>query len=439
MKRLKYNPKLILLVFLGFVVLYSCQKEVLNPNRSIPDRHVVPEYFARTVAEKFNGDQFFKGSREAQPNSSTSGNRLLNISVEREIKNSFTIPDKNKKPAFYIFNYANGGFVFVSAEFTLQPILAYVPNGEVKRDTVPAGLVMWMEKTVENIEIVRDERYDNSKIGIAAWRDFIRKNEITVPLDVEVDLSSFARPLILSDNKYIVPLDPEPSCEDWVVTIKGPLVAATWGQGKTYNNLINLNVNYGCYQSGNDRPWTGCVATAMAQLIYYWKKPAIYDFNSMPLNSGNSEVQKLMFDAGKSVNMDWECEASGASPNAIAPALKSYFNYVSAVKEDFNVSHVIDNLSKGWPVLLGGCMDRTNLFLGIFYSYQECHRWVCDGYNEFISPCYGGYTYLHMNWGWHEAEGGSDYNGWFGYGVWYIPQNDYNFQYAQSAIINIHP
>jgi hypothetical protein len=178
----------------------------------------------------------------------------------------------------------------------------------------------------------------------------------------------------------------------------------------------------------------------MAQLIRYWKYPAGYNYNSMPNDYGNAEVQKLMFDAGKSVNMDWQCNASGANSNSIAPAFKSYFFYSSAKKEDFNVSHVMNNLNSSWPVLLGGCSEKTNRFLGIFYSYDGCHRWVCDGYDEYISACYGGYAYLHMNWGWHETWGNVDYNGWYGYGLWTSdgsPEN--NFQFNHTAIINIHP
>jgi hypothetical protein len=211
-----------------------------------------------------------------------------------------------------------------------------------------------------------------------------------------------------------------------------------WGQGKSYNNLINPNVNYGCSQTGNDRPWTGCVATAMAQVIRYWKSSPLYDYNSMPNSSGNIEVQKLMFDAGKYVDMHWDCDGSWALSGHIPDALKSHFNFSSANKitNSINIyNKTVDNLKKGWPVLLGGCRDKIDL--GFFLIGLNCHEWVCDGFSEYISPCDGIYQYFHINWGWHEEGASTDLNGWFGFFYWNTPGRYY--RYAYDAIVDIHP
>ncbi len=82
----------------------------------------------------------------------------------------------------------------------------------------------------------------------------------------------------------------------------------------------------------NTRPVTGCVATAMAQVIHFWhpNNSLEYDYASMPTTFGNSEVQRLMRDAGNTVNMDYHCVndgGSGAYDTDVQWALKSNFGF----------------------------------------------------------------------------------------------------------------
>lgn len=439
-KRYTLLSKASLICVIVLFTLFNCQKE-RNATSALMDSRIVPEYFARQVAEKFDGEQFFKNSRDTLIQQNTPESGLVVPPRIREIKNSYTFYDKNKKPAIYLFNYAQGGFVFVSAEYTLQPILAYVPSGGAKRDTVPGGFLMWLQKTIQNVEIVRDGLYDNSRIGVAAWTDFLEINKIVIPYATEQVFRSFSRSKSLAGGQNInAPIEPEPDCEHWYNTTVGPLLTVNWGQGKSYNNLINPNVNYGCFQTGNDRPWTGCVATAMAQVIRYWKCSPFYDYNSMPNSSGNVEVQKLMHNIGIYIDMDWGCESSSVNSGKIDNTLKAYFgiNSIDRIWNDFNIYNTtLTNLKKGWPVLLGGCEDRHDyLFFHIPYN---CHEWVCDGYKESASICYGTYLYFHLNWGWHETNGSPDYNGWFGTYNWNLPIGPDNFQYYNDAFVNIHP
>ncbi len=437
-KRYTLLFKASLICMIALFTLFDCQKE-RNVNSALINRGVVPEYFARQVAEKFDGEQFFKNSSDTLKKSFISDTRMITPLRLREIKNSYTFFDKNKKPAIYLFNYTQGGFVFVSAEYTLQPILAYVPTGEAKRDTVPAGFIMWVQKTIENVEIVRDELYDNSRIGIAAWKQYIKQYGLNLTSDIEMELKSPTISRTKTEPNSII-IEPEEDCEQWIITNVGPLIPVTWGQGKSYNNLINPNVNYGCFQTGNDRPWTGCVATAMAQVIRYWKSSPFYDYNSMPNSSGNVEVQKLMHNIGIYIDMDWGCESSSVNGGKIDNVLKAYFgiNSIDRIWNDFNIYNTtLNNLKKGWPVLLGGCEDRHDyLFFHIPYN---CHEWIADGFYEAISPCYGGYLYFHLNWGWHETSGGADYNGWYTTYNWNLPVGPNNFQYYNDAFVNIHP
>jgi len=108
----------------------------------------------------------------------------------------------------------------------------------------------------------------------------------------------------------------------------------------------------------------------------------------------------------------------------------------------------MNDLNARRPTILGGCKEQTNRALGVYYTYDGCHAWVCDGYHQ-INDNINGYSYLffHMNWGWHErfsspgnpSLGGGDYNGWYQYNNWNISGLNRNYQYANDAIINIHP
>lgn len=100
--------------------------------------------------------------------------------------------------------------------------------------------------------------------------------------------------------------------------------------------------------------------------------------------------------------------------------------------------------------------QQTNVFLGIWYTYQNCHEWICDGYRAttFTFCSNGTLTsqstlYFHMNWGWHEWNtnppfSNPDYNGWFAFNNWKITGagsggSDLNFKYANDMVTNIHP
>jgi hypothetical protein len=65
MKWLTKNPTAILLTIALFLLLNACQKDILTKGgESISDPHIVPEYFARTVAKKFNGEAYFKNQMD---------------------------------------------------------------------------------------------------------------------------------------------------------------------------------------------------------------------------------------------------------------------------------------------------------------------------------------------------------------------------------------
>ena len=175
--------------------------------------------------------------------------------------------------------------------------------------------------------------------------------------------------------------------------------------------------------------WTGCVATAMSQVMKYYNYPTNYNWTDMPNNYATNSTAILMKDIGNAIDMDYQYDGSGASMNDVPGAFRNDFNYNHASHADYSYQTVMNELDYNRPVILSG--GRNNGWW-IFGHYTDGHAWVCDGYLETVDPCCCTYLSLHMNWGWNGA-----YNGWFYFND-FNPAN-YTFNYDTEMIYNIHP
>lgn len=219
-----------------------------------------------------------------------------------------------------------------------------------------------------------------------------------------------------------------------------------WNQNAPYNNLCPP----GCP--------VGCVATAMAQIMYYWKYPehgfgshqykwgsqylsadfenTYYDWDNMRSSaSGNSSqatkdaVAELSYHCGVSVDMNYEAKGSGSYEFNVPRALVQYFGYNPLISCQYRDCYTFLE----WNELLYNELveQRPILFCG--QSPEGGHAFVLDGYQ--------GNGYYHVNWGW-----GGSYNGYFD--VCFLkPENvgtgatlsDLGFCADQSACIQIAP
>lgn len=261
----------------------------------------------------------------------------------------------------------------------------------------------------------------------------IRNSNASVSPDVAQEYSSMTCPTntLIAQGTQVI--NSNSSCPPGNPKIKtvGPLLKTTWDQGCGYNSNCQTtsNANY-CYHSP-----TGCIATSMAQVIYYWQYPSNFNWSAMPLNYGNSVISILDSIIGKAVGMKYGNSESSASTSNIGGSLVGVFHFSSAsYSSTYDYNTVVSNINNKWPVLLCGCSDQYTI-LGIPYSWGDCHSWVCDGYQNIQYSTYG-VLMLDMNWGW----GGLD-NGWYGFNNWDItdPNNPHDFQYAMIwFIIFIH-
>lgn len=181
---------------------------------------------------------------------------------------------------------------------------------------------------------------------------------------------------------------------------------ATWDQDAPYWNMCPTKYGSRCY--------TGCVATAMAQVmkVYEWPKTGngyglgtyaskslahTYDWTNMrnsysgsyTTTEGNA-VAQLMVDCGYSVDMDYSTQGSGANTDEVPNAFVNNFSYDKAIdyihREQYSETEWNDlmyyQIENGWPILYGGfAADGSG-----------GHQFIADGYKK------GGY--YHINWGW---------------------------------------
>jgi hypothetical protein len=226
-----------------------------------------------------------------------------------------------------------------------------------------------------------------------------------------------------------------------------PMLTSNWDQIFPYNAMVPIDASCSSF---NGHVTTGCVATAMAQIMYYWRWPntgvgshcdsytnygtlcadfgaTTYDWNGMnnqPTNECNP-IALLMYHAGISVNMhyndDGQC-SSGAATSDLAYALKTYFRYASTASYVKKLNYS----TSGWNTLL---QDDLNAGKPINYAGREPgngggHSWVCDGYQAT--------NYYHFNWGWSGSSNGYYY-------LTNLNPGGYTFNNGQEAVVHISP
>lgn len=287
-------------------------------------------------------------------------------------------------PAYYAFNVgANEGFVVVSADDRTEEVLGYSDHGTFSNEKMPENMRAWLQGYADQI----------------AWMD---EQGIT---------TQQARKAIAGSHRAMRQAVPA-------------LLTTTWDQGEPYNQDLPT---YNDSNYGSGTTYTGCVATAMAQVMYYHRWPqgkmlaaipsytyTYYDSQNKGTNKTRSQksaitfqwddmldsysygyeeenaeaVAALMDRCGASVEMSYSFDGSGAQSSKVAPALKKYFGYGEGtrylLRNDYTADGwqdlILNELYAGRPVLYGGMSSGGG------------HEFVCDGYS--------GSGYFHINWGW---------------------------------------
>jgi hypothetical protein len=406
---------LCILVSCASVIEGSKNEPIAPPLSTIADKFIVSLPEARIIAE-YQPHLILKQNQ--QQNTIQSGDDAKLSILKRKISRTFTIQEQSS-PYLYILNYEGGGFVVLSADERQIPVLAYSETGAINEKAVPEGFILWAGKNKEDIEMIRTGKREANVVAAKEWEKLRRSVGI----------------LPIKDKSAAIAAD----CATIMTTI-GPLLTTIWGQdcdidgGYNYNSLIPLSCSTFCGYAP-----TGCVTTAVAQVLKFWSYPSgSYSWSSMPVNSATYETARLMRDVAGFLNSTYSCSGTGAFMSAIPNVFKNgTFQYANA---DFigtpvaNASYpiLISELNQGRPIILGGF---TGTFLGLWPTGTG-HTWVCDGYQRtvYLNPCSGEYAYFHMNWGWD----GYGSNAWYYQNDWAAGPNS-NFQYHKEMIANIRP
>ncbi len=312
--------------------------------------------------------------------------QLIEVNQE-SLRATNLFAQQEKNPEYYVFNAkANKGFVIVSGEDQLPPIVGYSTSGQIDIKNLPIQLKALLENYKKTVQYVRAN-------GV---KEELRSSTVYMH-----------QPKVLVE----------------------PMVTCHWNQSEPFNDA--------CPEiSDGERAVTGCVATAVSQIMYYHKWPAQgkgshsytsgthklnlsrdfsqstyewnkmldvykvkyldYDWNKKKWNiqeewtsEQDNAVAKLMSDVGISIDMNYDLASNGgssASTSLAAQALEKYFSYQTeyisraATKGDEFINKIKSELNAGRPVIIDG------------FSPNSGHAWVVDGYDE--------NDYLHCNWGW---------------------------------------
>ena len=284
----------------------------------------------------------------------------------------------NNAEAFYVLSYPTSHcFVMVSGDERMSPVLAYSNEHAFDFDNMAP-------QTKEFIQ------------------SYIRRSQA---LESSVHKLSFKPNTLRRAPNYVA-----------------PLLTTKWSQRAPYNNQ--------CPLIGFSRTLTGCVATAVGQMMNFYKYPEkgtgtkeyttgtagipisiVYDSisfdwdNMIETYSGYYTAQQanavstLLYTVGTSVEMDYGIDASGSDLGDAATSLTEYFGYDKDIVELYYEritpylfhDFLQKELLEGRPVLCAGNNDR-----------REGHAFIIDG----MTPDGDNEPFYHINWGWNGLDDG---------------------------------
>lgn len=277
---------------------------------------------------------------------------------------------------YYVFPFGeNKGFAIVSGDDDMPEIVGYADHGTYDANNMPAAMAAFLNNYRATIEAMKQG--NASAIKNIAEAKALRANNTRATTAVSP---------LLGDIK--------------------------WNQSEPYNNMCPK-------YDGTNLSATGCVATAMAQVMMYWKYPKElkadinkyetythkltiagetkgqkYDWDNMlPTYTNNNYTQtqadavaKLMLHCGKAVEMDYG-EESGA---IVTPGrLAKYFGYDSDLMLDLMPSCF--TLAE-WTAIIDKELQAKRPILYSGRTTNGGHQFVCDGSD--------GNGLYHINWGW---------------------------------------
>ena len=364
---------------------------------------ICPGLFARHVRiedAKHAALQFYS---ERLNQKSSKDHSQLNIS------GTFIVRDE-RTPVYYIFNISERGFVIISADDAVVPVLAYSFEGIYSEDNPAPQFTAWMGQYARQISFARKTNANPFPSTISAWNN------------------------LLNNGSYsILPQKGIQNVE--------PMITSNWDQPFPYNEMCPSDP-----AGSNGHAIAGCVPVAMGQIMYYYRWPdhgrgsytyfdstygtqyvnfdsTWYHWNNMKnsVATSDSGIAQLLYHLGVSVDLKYGPSSSGMYNHKAAYALKTYFKYSPQTSYIYR-----DSTTLNWDSLIIAHLDRKMPLYYAGWSVPNIngHAFVCDGYQNG--------DYFHFNFGWSGSDNGYYY-------LDNLTPGGNNFNLAQELIINIYP
>ncbi|GAB6094277.1 hypothetical protein JCM14469_05290 [Desulfatiferula olefinivorans] len=355
-------------------------------------------------------------------------------SLPTHIKN---VEDYNN---YYVVNLNPEGFIILSADDLAEPIVAFSANGSFIPDannplfTLLSIDMPERKMAAQELEIEIERLEDNRQMWMSG-ESFMAWGRAVDSRSKWADLRARGA----ADDWSASEGEPDDSWErsSSVSDVRiAPLIQSKWSQTTAQGMACyNYYCPPGAAGSSSNYP-SGCVATAMGQLMRFWQHPAsasgnTYVYANMPLDpqtdatltqTERMAIGRILRDAGAAVSMSYGPSESSANLLIVDDRLKDTFGYTNAV--DMYISDGIGatdrnkvlctNLAAGLPVIMG------------IRGTVGGHAVVTDGF---------GYTsgtlYYHVNLGW----GGSS-DAW--YNLPTVDTTSYNFTAVNAFIYNAY-
>lgn len=315
-----------------------------------------------------------------------------------------------KGTAFYVFTTTgNKGFVIVAGDDKVKPILGYSKDNSFEVTNMHREYFKFMLIYRNGIaQIANDANIQATPYITAKWNTLI--NDQVIPSGIRAGV--------------------------------GPLTTTTWSQRPYYNDQC----------PGNNAP-TGCVQTAICQILKFWEHPyrgtgsysfnhntygtlsanfsaTTYDWANMPTSlSGSSDsnqvnaVATLMYHVGVAMEANYSEDGTGAFTHRSRTVLPDFFGYKDQIQQH-SKSIMSD---QAWANKLKTELDAGRLVLhsGFCPDPNAGHAFVVDGYDTT-----GKFSY---NWGW-----GGSYNGFYEANN-LNPGSTYTWNSGQKIFTGIEP
>lgn len=316
------------------------------------------------------------------------------------------------EPVAYNFSVDPSGHILVAVDDFFSPVLLYSTTSTIDAGRLddPKNIESWiLPELGHQVRTLNQVRATTTESTARALTVSETAQRISAAWQLLAD----------PDNSDSVSRPPSTSSlESSAVITVGPLLVTAWGQGPPYNLMAPEN---NC--PGDEKTVTGCVATALAQLMRYWQWPVqgtdshqyewneqtlsadfgatTYDWNNMPdkLDGSTTPEQEavalLMYHTGIAAEMDFGCETSGSY--AIAKnVLDVYFGYKNTMTLLYRFNN--NYSSSTWFSFIKTELDADPprpVLLVIFETGGGGHEAVIDGYQTDV-----GSDLVHINFGW---------------------------------------